>query len=106
MSVYGPQWSLLLCLDMAFCSHYEVRQALMEGQHSKAQDEETSPGLDKEPMTEWPLHPGTVPAQAQRWSLCLSFAHHTYVYFLLSTLYSKVMIGVFMVLHCCNLMNF
>ena len=71
MSVYGPQWSLLLCLDMAFCSHYEVRQALMEGQHSKAQDEETSPGLDKEPMTEWPLHPGTVPAQAQRWSVPL-----------------------------------
>lgn len=81
MSASGSQWRLLLRLDMAFYSRYEVRQVLMEGQHSKAQDEETSPGPCKEPMTEWPLHPGTIPAQAQRWSLCLSSAHHTYVYF-------------------------
>lgn len=109
MSAGGPQWSLSLSLDMAFCSHYEVQQALMKDQNSKAQDEEISPRLYKEPMTEWSLHPGTVPAQAQRWSLCLYFAHHIYAYLLISTLlytHSKVMVGMDIALHCCDHMSF
>lgn len=61
MSASGPQWSLPLSLDTTFWSPYEVRQALMRDLNGKAQDEETSLGLSKEPVTEWPLHSGTVP---------------------------------------------
>lgn len=45
MSAGGSQWSLALSLGMAFHSHYEVQQALMEDQNGKGQDEETFPGL-------------------------------------------------------------